>query len=446
MSVEIGDFITTVEDLKSRFSQHNVIQILVKVLAPNDNSKNQPYVAKGDLKAFNFLPVGVLREETTDRGNVTVKGPLRFSWLTSDGTLSNAPHTQLIFYPQYPEVRLSGFLKGARAAPTNLMNARQGGRILFLGITSERSVVGYATSGESSLRQSLRNIDDLERLGVFGILSIQDNPNESSRAKLLRELSRINRLGWINSKSLRANGTIVPCNSPQCVGYTLEAELGIARNGRSGPDIFGWEVKAGVVSSLARPFGSKPVTLITPEPNSGFYKTEGKIAFVRRYGYADRNGVLDRLNFGGVHKAGTRHAGTQLELVIDGFDSAKGRITNAGGTIGLVDLEGNVAAAWSFAHLMNLWSTKHAFAAYIAAEQAKGADRKYKYGEKVLLGEGTDFLFFLKALSAQKMYYDPAIKLENASAGNAVLKPRSQFRMKSSDLGILYSKSEIVTL
>jgi hypothetical protein len=36
---------------------------------------------------------------------------------------------------------------------------------------------------------------------------------------------------------------ILPCKSPQCGGYTLEAELGITPNGYSEPDFMGWEVK-----------------------------------------------------------------------------------------------------------------------------------------------------------------------------------------------------------
>lgn len=259
-------------------------------------------------------------------------------------------------------------------------------------------------------------------------------------------MSRIHSLNWIASKSLTSKGNIVACNSPQCVGYTLEAELGIARNGRTGPDIFGWEVKAVGVTALEKPFGSKQVTLITPEPNGGFYKSEGKSAFVRKYGYADKNGIVDRLNFGGVHRVGERHASTSLELTINGYDLAKNRITDASGSIALVDRQGKVAAEWSFAHLMTIWSTKHALAVYVPALAKKLPERMYYYGNRVLLGEGTDFLYFLHALETGKVVYDPGIKLENASSENARLKPRSQFRMKSSQLGALYAKSEVIAI
>ena len=55
---------------------------------------------------------------------------------------------------------------------------------------------------------------------------------------------------------------------------TLEAELGITPNGYAEPDFMGWEVKQyGVTDFIAiRP--RSPVTLMTPEPTGGIYRTE----------------------------------------------------------------------------------------------------------------------------------------------------------------------------
>src|SRR5690606_5992623 len=113
---------------------NGVTQLLAKELAPNDNSKNQPYLG-GDFQALSILPVGDLKPERTEKGRETIKGPLDFWWLQPDGTAENAPGAQMILYPQYPEIRLSGFLRGTRRAPNELMNSRLEGRILFLGIT-----------------------------------------------------------------------------------------------------------------------------------------------------------------------------------------------------------------------------------------------------------------------------------------------------------------------
>jgi hypothetical protein len=40
---------------------------------------------------------------------------------------------------------------------------------------------------------------------------------------------------------------------------------------------------------------------MTPEPTDGLYKSEGVEKFLREYGYTDKKGRDDRMNFGGVH-------------------------------------------------------------------------------------------------------------------------------------------------
>ena len=49
------------------------------------------------------------------------------------------------------------------------------------------------------------------------------------------------------------------------------------------------------------------LTLMTPEPTGGYYKTAGVESFVRKFGYPDMTGQAnreDRLNFGGIHRVG----------------------------------------------------------------------------------------------------------------------------------------------
>jgi MvaI/BcnI restriction endonuclease family len=58
------------------------------------------------------------------------------------------------------------------------------------------------------------------------------------------------------------------------------------------------------------------------------------------------------------------------------------------------------------------------------------------------LCEDTDFLCFLKAVADRKVYYDPGIKLEGASTGHPTVKRRSQFRIKSPDISMLYVRME----
>lgn len=326
-----------------------VKQLLVKELAPNDNSKNQPYIARGDLQAINILPTGEFRAEFTKKNRETLKAPLDFYWLQPDGSRVHAPDTQVILYPQYPEIRLSGFLNRARSAPNSLMNSRSLGRLLFLGVTNDRKIMAWATDAGSQISEAYRALEKLEQIGVFKVVPVRASDiGTSSRNTVLNELRRIHNLNWIDSKALSADGSLLPCNSAHCVGYTLEAEFGVARNGISEPDFQGWELTATTVKNLKGLPSSKAVTLMTPEPTSGFYKSEGLEAFVRKFGYPDKRGRPDRLNFGGNFYLGTRHTGTALTLRFDGYDVADEQHFRPSGSLALVTDNDVIAAEWSF--------------------------------------------------------------------------------------------------
>jgi hypothetical protein len=111
--------------------------------------------------------MGPVREETTPSGRSGLKAPLPFAWLRADGSLTEAPHTQIILYPQYPEIRLSGFLKGTTDGPNALMTVRQAGRLLFLGITADRRIIGWVTAHDSRLAGEVRALGELQRTGVL---------------------------------------------------------------------------------------------------------------------------------------------------------------------------------------------------------------------------------------------------------------------------------------
>lgn len=426
----------TLDQLRQRMKAHGVRQLLVKELSANDNSKNQPYLG-GDMNVANILPVGDVRAEVTAKGNESLKAPLQFWWLQPEDGIAPAPHAQLILYPQYPEVRLSGFLKGAAGAPSDLMNVRLSGRFLFLGITAERQIVAWATAPDSALAREVRGLGDLERTGIFGVVPLAMG-ERTTREQLLAELRRIHLLGWMDSRRMVGPGVYVPCDASQCVGYTLEAELGVVTNGRAEPDFLGWEIKASEVSAFGRPPAAKAVTLMTPEPTGGYYRTDGVESFIRKYGYVDKLGRADRLNFGGTHRSGERHATTGLTLMLAGYDAAAGKITNPTGSMALVDDTGAIAAEWSFASLVSIWNRKHAQAAYVPAEARSTIVRQYRYGSEVRLGEGTGIAKLLAAIAAGTVYYDPGIKLEGASTAKASVKRRSQFRIHSRNIKELY--------
>jgi len=436
----------TLDQLRAGMLANGVRQLLVKELAPNDNSKNQPYLG-GNFEALSILPAGELRAERTEKGVEILKAPLAFGWLQTDGRVEPAPGAQLILYPQYPEVRMSGFLKGSRNAPSAVMTTRDPGRLLFFGITDDRRIIAWASGPDTALAREYHELEGLEAIGVF--LKVPLRPREESRTSreiLLATLAAIHAKDWIGSYALRSDGSHAACQAPQCVGYTLEAELGVARNGYAEPDFMGWEVKAGQVDNYGRVPASKVMTLMTPEPTGGHYRTQGVESFIRTYGYADKRGREDRLNFGGIFREGVHHAGTDLTLRLFGYDAGSGKITDANGSLALVRGQEMVAASWSFAALAGLWNRKHAQAVYVPAECQKTPVLAYRYGDTVRMGEGTDFLRLLKAVAEGAVFYDPGIKLEAASGAKPTFKRRSQFRIKSADLPSLYRVMSDVVL
>ncbi|MBL7790555.1 MAG: hypothetical protein JNL75_12065 [Chitinophagales bacterium] len=425
--------------LKNLFSDNGCNKIYVKNLSPNDNSKNQVYFG-GSFEILNILPITeIITEEAGDWEKERFKAKINFSWFSDDGNIFPAPNSQLILYPKYPEVRFSGFLSKCENPPSELMTQRLADRLLFISVTESGKVLGYVSDPNSEVSVEYTKLESLNSHGVFKVIELPEI--ENNRQKLIQELLRIHRKGWIESKSLTKEG-LVPCISSQCGGYSLEAELGIIRNGISEPDYLGWEVKQFGVNKFEN-INSKAITLFTPEPTDGFYKKEGIESFLRTYGYNDKKGREDRINFGGIHKVGIRHKTTTLELQLIGFDNETNRIRNSNGRIALVDDSGVETASWSFSSLLLHWNKKHNQACYVPSMSIKKPQLQYKYGNNILLGTGTDFQLFLNQISIGNIYYDPAIKMENAST-KPKIKPRSQFRMKSQHLANLYKQNEII--
>lgn len=435
------------DKLINLFSDHRCNIIYVKSLSENDNSKNQVYIG-GSFDVLNIFPLGDIHPD--DGGNykrTRFKSDVNFSWLDPEGNEYPAPNAQFIMYPRYPEVRFSGFLKRCSNAPSELMANRIPGRILFLGVTENLKVLGYVSSPDDPLTLEFNRIsEDLEWEGLFRKITIVNRRLEkNSRILLLRELQRIHSAGWITSKRLDSFGKIVDCKSPNCGGYTLEAELGIRPNSYSRPDYLGWELKSFKVANFER-IHSAIITLMTPEPTGGWYKEEGVKEFVLKYGYKDMKGREDRMNFGGIHRAGKLHPLTNLTLIIKGYDSRTGKITDSRGYIGLVEDNDEIAASWEFSSLLKHWNQKHAKASYIPSIMRKSPEQQYYYGNNIILGFEADFSLFLLLMARGDIYYDPGIKLEKVSTPNPKSKRRSQFRIKSRNLPDLYRKNEVIDL
>ncbi len=429
------------QKLKSIYKNQGCNKVFVKKLAPNDNSKNQVYLG-GSFDILNIFPVSdVIADSSGDWTRDRFKASISFYWIQEDGTSSHAPKSQLILYPKYPEVRFSGFLSRCEKPPSPLMTIREANRLLFMGVNEEGKILGYVTASNSILAEAFNSQEYKDSLGVFTVINLVGANN---KVKLLEELKRIHQLGWIKSKRLDKEGNTVPCNASNCGGYTLEAELGITPNSYSEPDYLGWEIKQFGVSNFKNIY-SKIITLMTPEPNGGDYKNLGVHEFLHTYGYEDKLGRPDRINFGGIHKVGLKHPTTNLTLKLIGYDSESGKIKHSDGRIALLTESEKEAASWSFSSLLKHWNKKHNQACYLPSLSQITTNRQYYFGDKTILGIGTDFIFFLKEMNAQNIYYDPGIKMENVSTKPKV-KRRSQFRIKSGNLKNLYKKNEEVVL
>ncbi|MEP4151085.1 MAG: MvaI/BcnI family restriction endonuclease, partial [Lentilitoribacter sp.] len=331
MAIELQE-IQSLDQLKAQMKKHEVGILIFKRLSPNDNSKNQIYLG-GDFTVLQRIPFGKITTDYSrkDSKRDRFKAELDFHWLDGTGELHNAPNAQLILYPKYPEVRMSGFLKGAKKAPSSQLNCRDRGRILFLGITKNRKLIGHVISVDNPVSQRLEKWNDDK---IFNI--VFDEPShQSSRRELLERLNVICGMGWISSQKLNKEGVSIPYRAQNGGGYTLEALFGITPNGENEPDFKGWELKQHS-NKLRSPILGGAVTLMTPEPNGGLYKTRGVREFVKTFGYPDTKGKANRMNFGGVHKVGIVQSRTGLTLALKGYDEGSGKIMDIDGGLVLL--------------------------------------------------------------------------------------------------------------
>jgi len=419
------------------FQEKQVKRTFLKKLSPNDNSKNQPYFG-GDLSVLNILPAGeIIAEESSSnkksKSSTRFKAPLNFIWIDNIGNTYPAPYSQLIFYPQYPEMRFSGFLKGAYWAPRELMDptkrGREEGRILILGITEKGIIYGYITDSKSYINDELNSYKLIETDSVLKEIEWTDNTKNSEEV-LISELLRIHKTGWISGKRLQSDGSYAICDrNPNCGGYTMEAELGVSANGYAEPDFLGWEVKQYGVKNFASK-ASHILTLMTPEPDAGIYYKEGVLKFLEKFGYSDKNGKPDRQNFGGIYKYQKEVSSTGLRLELIGYDEEKNKIIDSLGGIALVSQKDEIAAMWGFSKLIDHWKRKHAKTVYIPSLRTN-KPYQYHFGKDITLCNGTDFMIFLKAASKGAIYIDPAIKAEQYSTNSPKIKKRNQIRVSS---------------
>lgn len=410
------------------FKGYGASEIIFKELSENDNSKNQVYLG-GSYEVLQEIPHGdIITYADCKRPNMKAK--LDFWWIRDDGTVGNAPGAQLILYPKYPEVRLSGFLKGCRTAPSDhfqtiTRNDRTGmkdGRVLVLSPVGRRIYAYLAPRGSSIATYLIGQSHD----GLFGRIEFGF---ENSKSELICHLRKQYKTNPHERVRMYPDGSIRPYAARNAAGYTLEASFGIIPNGLPAPDFKGWELKC---------YDKSSITLMTPEPDGGLYDKLGAREFIKLYGHNSEDGGM---YFTGPYRASvTTKFGRERKLIVNGFNSIDGKIENVDGSIILLQDKDTELATWSFSHLLEHWSRKHNRACYV--KYKKNPDGSISYREKVLLGEGTSPIFLLRAILANVVIYDPGSRVN----ADGELKARSQFRIKAKDLILLYNHTEYVDI
>ena len=425
----------TLDQMWAAMQSHGATRLLVKELAPNDNSKNQPYLAKDpSLAGFSIIPA---REVTAAGRNF--RADVDLAWLDEQGHAWPAPHTKVIQYRRYPEIRLSGFLKGCKRAPGDLMQTRMRGRVLFLGVTA-RGVIAHVVGPDTPLaREAAAVIASGQTERVSALHQFPVELGLTNEDLLLRRLGAVHDAGWIPGCRRRNNGTVMPYKAANAGGMTLEAELGVGANSIPLPDYLGWEVKGLSASNYLKPAPGKALTVITVEPRGGYYAEHGVGEFLRRFGYPDQNGKPDRLNFGGSYRFGVPVPLTQARLLVEGYQPDTG--LEPGGRLVLMMRDGTEGAEWPFSDLLEHWTRKHSRAVYVPYERrTANGGYEYRYAPRVMLGWQSDLQLFVHAIWQGEAYYDPACKVEGVSTVKPKLKSRNQFRTPLAHLGGLYAR------
>lgn len=436
----MGTEFQSVSEIKAAFVALGCTKVVFKILSNNDNSKQQIYFG-GSFDVIQLIPSGETRSDGMSSKGPIFKSPLNFLWISPEKDPEQAKGTQFILYPKYPEIRLSGFLKGCKLAPSHLMKPstpeqrkvrENNNRYLFLGIKKDQ-VFAYTSAWESKLSLQASDLIAKEETrlitSVFYELNVQTS---DSKSKLLARLQEIYEMGPVQSHRLDKDGNKIQYKAQNGAGYTLEALFGITPNGSPDPDFEDWELKS---------HSGSVVTLMTPEPTCGTYLDSLEV-FVRNYGKVKEQ---ERMDFNGIHKHGETNTKTQLTLQLVGFDRRTSKIIEPGGGLHLINENGLLAAGWGFGKLIDHWKNKHSKTCFVSVIKIKKNIPEYLFGPEIRLAEGATLQNFLNSIFDQAIYYDPGINLKFIK-DNWKPKKRNQFRIKWKHLSNIYESTSDIEL
>ncbi len=422
--------ITSLAQLKKAFAEFGVEDIFLKLLAPNqDNEKNQIVIAGRSPQLFSLLPgkkkFGIASKSTkklhSKYGNSKIEVDLNFYWFDATGCPQKAPGAKVIDYFQYPEIRLSGFMRGCSIAPDSLrrdQQAKYGRRVLALGISEDKIFATVVTDASGNLVDSLSKLPAWGNGTLFKVISSGRNTsNLLDETKLLWELRNLSGKSWTGRRLAAFGATPLPYNATNGGGYTLEALLGIPSNAVSGPDKYGFELKS---------VSGSPMSLMTTEPDYGYRHDHGVKAFLAKYGWTSPKNP-NKTVFYGKHDTLKVNTRSKLKLLIENWDSTSNLPTGVGDpNLILVDRKDRIAAGWSFSHLSNSWSNKHGGAMFVQTQCALSlGKRSYVFGPSVWSGIGTSPIMLLQQISLGNLYIDPGDTMYLGAAPH----PRTQWRI-----------------
>lgn len=363
------------DQIMKAYADLGITELWFAIGVAQDNSKNQVRLASDPSDLQMFGPADPIAEKSTSRKKKARTNvfhlALNLSWLDEDLNPVPAPRAQFVFYPQYPEVRFTGFLKGCRSAPSWLFDydQRAPGKIMIFG---SKPLKAFNQGGPTREIFALTIPHDAQAAGWFRgrfasaekigkrLARIPIAPDSSTNTKidLLKNLKKF-RSEWRRAMRMTKDGIFeTKTGANNAAGLHLEYLFGVVSNSLPEPDYLDWELKARKVDKPNATLGSSRHTVFTPDPDGGAYVDMDLVDFVKKWGYKNENkqyaGKRYDLTASGM-RIGVGHKRLpDMELRLSGYTSEKE--FDVDGALELVDhRDETVAASWSFSRMLAHW-------------------------------------------------------------------------------------------